>query len=415
MRSIPRFLAAKRQFPGKTILPFRASVSRIGSPKWQSQCSQISIKVWSTPAENMANQDHTKMGYSHNRWLGLMSQGTEIFLEQTNQLHVLVDQLPETITSYPCLLTLIGSERKTRVLKELIPFMKKSCVSGKKKQRPIQLLLDPGTIFHDRPLFYADCPAPVHLSSGTVCADKGCPHIISRVVKHDISDHTHHIAEKVYSQLLGNFSDVVCLFYEDFDGMDTVSDFLLSWMETSQRVAGLVRTYPSLILVFESEYPKTCFEMDMRAKLLNSLARKTELNILDYFIDLDVVGLVRPGKVSSVARSRRLKDRLSAVTKEATVRRRNARLLFNGTQFSILFDYACDHFIVSPLKSFNFIDASRIRNPVSSTWERHLLQFLRHFQSIEDIIGIAVPIISSSLLQDAYPQDMHSKSNGLSC
>ncbi|KUL81765.1 hypothetical protein ZTR_09248 [Talaromyces verruculosus] len=335
------------------------------------------------------------------------SQGTEIILEQTNQLHVLVDQLPGTVSSYPCLQIFIGSEKKTRVLKELVPSVKKGCISRKKKKRPIQLLLDPGTIFHDRQLLYADCPTPDQLSSSTVCDGKGCPDVVSRVVKHDISDHVHRVAETVYSRLLGIFSDVVCLFYEDFNGIDAISDFLLSWMETGQQVGGLVRTYPSLILVLESESSRACFETDMRAKLLNSLAGKTELSIFDYFINVDVVSIVRPGKVSSVARLRRLKDRLSAVTKEATVRRKNARLLFKGTQFSVLFDYAFDQFIVSPHKSFDFIAASRIRNPVSSTWERHLLQFLRHFSSTEDLIGIAVPIISSALLQDAYPQDMH--------
>uniref|UniRef100_A0A093XBG7 Calcium-independent phospholipase A2-gamma n=1 Tax=Talaromyces marneffei PM1 TaxID=1077442 RepID=A0A093XBG7_TALMA len=76
-----------------------------------------------------------------------------------------------------------------------------------------------------------------------------------------MSDTIHHIAENVYSQLLGTFSDVA---------------------------AGTANFYPSLLLVVEKERPETYIETDIKAELLGSLARKTALSLFDYFSDVDV-------------------------------------------------------------------------------------------------------------------------------
>lgn len=350
------------------------------------------------------------MGCSHNRWVGLRSQGTEILLDRTDRLQILVDQLSDPASSYPCLLVLVGSKKKTRILKEIVPSAKKGYISQKKQKRPIQLLLDPSSIFKERPLLYADCPLPAQVSSAA-CESKGCPDVVSRTLQHGMPDTIHHVAENVYSQLLGAFSDVVCLFYEDFDdGLNSISGFLLSWMENGRPA----KICPSLMLVVENESPETYIETDIKAELLNSLAHKTALNLFDHFSDVDVVSIMRNDKVSSAARLRRLKDRLQVATKQATVRRKNARMLFSGTHFSVLFDYACDQFIATTQRPFDFIAASRLRNPVSSTWETHVLQLLRQFPSTQDLIRVAVPVISSALLQDAYPRDMHCKCSSIS-
>jgi hypothetical protein len=354
------------------------------------------------------------MGHSHNHWLGLQSQGSGVILDETNQLQALIDQLPDPGIRYPSLLVLIGQKKKRVVLKALVPSAKNECMSEKKQKRPIQLLLEPSTIFHERPLLYADCPLPVQIASNTVCERKNGPHIVSRSLQQIEGcmpeAHAVKAVECVYSRLLKPFADVFCLFYEDFGSFDSLTDFLASLMEKGQTAAIPVRTHPSLMLVVESDTPGTGVEIEIKAEFVRCLSRCTTLNVFDHFSDIEVVAIFSEGELSSQARLRRLKERLLAASNQAVVRRLDARMLFSATHFAAFFRYACDHFAATFHKPFDFVNASRLRNPISPALEAHLPRFLRHFPSSTELLKVGIPVLGSALLLDAYPPDMHGKS-----
>jgi hypothetical protein len=132
----------------------------------------------------------------------------------------------------------MDQRKKRHILQDLVPSAKKECIADKKQKRHMLLHRDPNTVFHERPLLYANCPLPVHVASTTACERRDCPDIVIRSLPHPEGDMTEvsgsTTAEFPYARLLRPFADVFCLFYEDFGGFDSIMNCLQSWMETGQ-------------------------------------------------------------------------------------------------------------------------------------------------------------------------------------
>lgn len=82
---------------------------------------------------------------------------------------------------------------------------------------------------------------------------------------------------------------------------------------------------------------------------------------------------------------------------------------FVGKHFNAFFDYAYDHFIPNSQKPFNFIEASRLSNPVSPDLKRHLLHFVKQSGTAEEINDFVLPVVVSCILLDSFPPEMHGK------
>ena len=87
-----------------------------------------------------------------------------------------------------------------------------------------------------------------------------------------------------------------------------------------------------------------------------------------------------------------------------------ARTLFATRHLVAFFRYASEYFAKTIREPFNFIKASRFRNPVPLDLDKHLSNFLKYIKSPKELIDFAVPMIALSLLLDHYPPSMHGKS-----
>ncbi len=153
--------------------------------------------------------------------------------------------------------------------------------------------------------------------------------------------------------------------------------------------------------------------MTARQKFLEMLREETTKDISEHYSAIDVLSLCAAGEMSTQARHRRLKEYLMNLSDCVQMNRDNARTLFSARHFTAFFGYACEHFARTFKDPFDFIKVSRLRFPVCSTLDQHLLSFLSRVKTTEEVTKFAVPIIASTFFLDNYPPDMHRKPSSL--
>lgn len=347
----------------------------------------------------------------HSQWLSLETQAQAVFFHYTDRIQNLIESLPNPDTRYPGLIVLIGRKTKSLVLRELVSIERKPSLGVRSPHRGVHLHLDASSVFHENPVLYADASLPIALVSGATYQKVRCHESVGRKLCRNSGDTFDltgiEAADYLYSRLLRPFSDVFCLFIADLGGLEPVTERLVSWLEKAQTPTVPQTAHPILVLVVESEVPGIKTEREAKSKLLSMLEQKTPKSIFDHFFDVTVVSIFPEGKLSLQARHRRVKERLRDALDQGQERRMGIGMLFSATHLAVFFRHACDHFGTTIDDPFNFIQTSRLRNPVSTEIDRHLARFLKHVRTPQELVKFAIPVIGSSFLLNAYPPDMH--------
>jgi hypothetical protein len=211
----------------------------------------------------------------------------------------------------------------------------------------------------------------------------------------------------VHHQFVLPFADVVCLFLDDFGGVNIAAHRLAAWINHGRPSTSSV--LPWLLLVTDkgitTETTITAFEKGVR--------EKTSINLLTRFRGVRVVGL----SARSSPRHRKcyryrqwntfhreLSDMLDC-TNEA---RAKDRYLYSATHLVAFLRHATT-LIAAQRCPFNFILASRFRRQISPDLGSHLSDFLDRISSLDEFKSFAVPVIASSFLLDNYSPRMHRK------
>lgn len=345
------------------------------------------------------------------QWLSLVAQGGAPILQETGRLQALLDCFSDTNSCSPSLVALVGSKTKTLLIRELIPTERKHRFKSRKIHTAINLHLDSSTAFDEKPVFYADCPLPLPLLNEDSPQAERCHENIKRplqVVGEELS--VADISDYLYSRLLRPFTDMFCLFSEDLGGIEGTVKCLASWLDRGLSVVAPKGVEPKIVLVITDHKAGKAVESAVKQEILHTLKRLTSTSVFDFFSDVDVVSILPQGQVSPQARFRPLKDRLMNSANQIRIRKSDVGLLFSVTHFVAFFRYASDHFASTFSEPFDFVKVSRRRNPVPAVAEMQICRFLRHFGPGSDATDVAIPVIASTLLLDAYPPDMHCKS-----
>jgi hypothetical protein len=252
----------------------------------------------------------------------------------------------------------------------------------------VHLRVDPERLRDASPLLIADCE--MHASGALVRASSGrTPGDIDRrpLAWHKGMQHTlDHatLAHLVYSKLIAPFSTVICLFAEDFGGLQSVAKLLALWvMSFSNRPSDLPPgTYPRVLVLtqwddtasWDEQKATKNFMLDLgrEAEKKNGILvgrsrgklRKAELDRLlaAQFGGMRVVSL--PPLHSSSRSWKSIKARILGDSYELQSRRKAAQVAFSALHFKAFFHLASDHFSLNLVSPFNFIRASRIKNLV---------------------------------------------------
>ena len=176
----------------------------------------------------------------HTQWLGLGANDGDVFLQNTDRLHTLLEDLPDPDEQSPSLFVFIGNKSKAMAIKELAKTFSPpprygrdpSCQSqhddesssrgqanltGRRAHREIYLYIHALSAFSSRPVLLAKGDLSSLNKPRRALATKKCYKTASRQLNSwtpttlTLSES----ANKIYFRLLSPFTDVFCFFADD--------------------------------------------------------------------------------------------------------------------------------------------------------------------------------------------------------
>ncbi|TLD11516.1 hypothetical protein PspLS_11449 [Pyricularia sp. CBS 133598] len=318
---------------------------------------------------------------NHNFWLALDAQQDEAEFLVSDKLQEVFETIPSPDVQKPSLVVVIGEAAKKAALEIFgIKRNRRSIVSQNASE--IHLHIDPSSVF-STPLLIAETMRPRSLYD------------MQRPVN------------RLHTNLLAAFTDVFCLFCEDFGGLDQTAIELASWLDRSLPSSVSGRMRPRLIVVVDQNPGIWANENNIREKLFELIRKHTVKDPNAVFSAVETVALFPDESISRSARHRPLKERMMDSLDSARNDRLQSRHDFSATHFGALFKGACAQFAGNLDGSFNFVKIARNSNPIAQSLHAHLSDFLSLVKPPSDIATFAAPMIASSFLLDNYPPGTH--------
>ena len=367
------------------------------------------------------------MSRSNSIWLDVRTGLNELLLQEyhrpyTNKFWSRDDQNPQIVM-------FIGDESKTISMRKLFSLQRHNNDCRIHLQVPSTRAAQSGLLVADCGLHNARSletavagPVPADIDQRSMPWHQAVP------ASHD----PYGIAVLIYSRLLSPFSTVICLFADDLGGTSQVAKMLVGWIETSKMPVDLPPSaYPRVLILVEwddsiaGSFDEKLATIAFMKKLSGHIYARRKNGgqgeaegedslrnqlLVRQFSSLRVIALplLNPKKSSErLGKSwATLGTRIQQESSEVQKERRKAHMEFSASHFKAFFHCACDHFAADLISPFNFVAASRSRNPVPQDIAVHLKNFLRN---TTQVMAFAVPVIASALSLDSYPPGMHRK------
>ena len=335
----------------------------------------------------------------HIGWFHLSGRDN-LYVHHTYRARNITQEMTHPETQYPSLIFFIGSDYKDSALREIFP---NNNVRRGHRNGIVNLRLDSATISSDLPLLFADgdpkSPIPGQFGT-TPCHEQ------MTVPLHWKSD-KHCITYDLYARLAGPFTDVVCIFADDFDGLDGVASFLIHWVKMGSPSTLHLAVRPRVVIVTREEVAATYDVLQMES-LRHRLDEESSGRREEVFSSISVLQLAGD-HVSPLARHRRLREVLMVEVDEVRKNRIHHRAFFSAIHFEAFFRRAFHHVASSVTEPFDFVASTRENNEIRDEYVDHIKNFIglakEYFVSYQD----QTSFLASSILMDAYPPGMHSK------
>jgi len=342
----------------------------------------------------------------HSHWLGLSVRNGETTFIQTDRAQTLLHNLPYFESQKPRLFVLVGNSAKTLALRELTSAKTLKKSASRRGHGEIHLHIDPSSTFSDGPVLLAEGDFPSNQTPSKAIPADGCHEITLKPLPSSVRGLQDAAADQIYFRLLSPFTDVFCFFAVDLGGLKPIAQRIASWLDNIQPSTLPPTTHSQIIIVTEAPDPELQ-ESRLLNRFLQLLYAETKRDLSTHFAGVRILTLLPPGAISTQARHRRLKECLMNASDQVGAARMESGTLFSAHHFAAFLRYACSHFAQTIKEPFDFIKASRLDNPPAVDLEYHLTNFLLKIRTPQELKSFAVPLISSSLLLDSYPPDMH--------
>lgn len=360
----------------------------------------------------------------HTEWLSLAINNEDVLLQSTDRLRTVLEDLPNPDEQCPSLVVFIGNRSKAMAIKGLAKTFSpqprygrkqshdddlrwgETRLNGRRAHGEVHLHIHPPSVFSSRPVLLAEGDLPSNSKTTQALSVEQCHETESSTLNSPTITES---ANKVYFKLLSPFTDVFCFFADDVGGFKPIVQRLASWLDLGRPSSLPKETRPKLLIVTERINAQGDDESDLNL-FKRMLRKETTIDILEYFSDIHVFSLAAHKRnLSNKSRHRELFEHLLNFSDQVREARINTQTLFSARHFASFFHYAIDNIVAASETPFNFISASRIESPISSSFQDHLLHFLQSIHTPQLLLQFAIPTIASSLVVDSYPPDMHCK------
>ncbi|KFY34346.1 hypothetical protein V495_08169, partial [Pseudogymnoascus sp. VKM F-4514 (FW-929)] len=336
---------------------------------------------------------------THVQWLTLRQDETNFELQYGNRLHNITKCLPRPFTQYPSVVLFIGNRMKSKALRSLYP---QSAISTCRKFGIVNICIDSTTENEEHPVLLAESVpdyAQAKSRGKQTCHEASNYPVpwpgLEIPRRQEFIDH-------VQARLLSLFTDVICLFAQDYGGLDAVAERLITWatIGPASNLEHPIR--PRLLIV-----------ANISGNHFASEALRLQLKVLshpgfsDSFSSLNVVNVLGVSGHTPREHFSAFKQVLKEEIRLQRATRINTHTLFSMVHIAAFFDLALENFARSPPSTFSFIHASRHDFKVSPNFPDHLRSFMRVLAEKKLPGQYAWEFIASTIILDAFPPDMH--------
>ena len=224
----------------------------------------------------------------HQGWFDISGDQT-FLLHDTGRITRLALELPFPDKQFPSTLFFIGGESRRTALRQLFP---NNNVNRGNANGLIKLNIDTSTLTSDFPILFADGNLSFRIPSklgGVTC---------HRTASYPInwsSRNSHELILATHARLVAPFTEVICLFADDFSSLSEVATLLVSWIELTSPTDAPNRIRPRVVIVV-SEQPSSAtqavLELENLRFIMNNLDKQSRT---DVFSSITVLQLAAAG------------------------------------------------------------------------------------------------------------------------
>ena len=337
---------------------------------------------------------------NHVGWFNL--SGRDCFqIHYNHRTACLIDQITNPSTQQPSLILFLGRKSKDAALREIFP---NNNIGRGHRDSIVSLRLDSSTISADRPLLFADADPFSLIPPRTGGLSCHATTVLPLKWRSSCPSSTFH---QLLARLVAPFTDVICIFADDFGGVESVTEFLKHWVEYGNPADSPAELRPRVVIVIREDEMATTHEVLAIENLRHEIQQNLQESRPEIFSSISILHLAG-NHISSLARHRRLKDFLHTEIKHSRCERVEYRMHFTAIHFESFFRQAVCHVADSATQPFSFIGATRINNKVGDDYKEHLINYIRLGKDFYLPYEKVTSFIASSILMDAYPPRMHS-------
>ena len=340
----------------------------------------------------------------HLAWLHATStnDGREVALLDPGRMTRLVKELINPGTQQPSVFLFIGRKTKRLALGKLFP---ENNIPKGHHDGLATLRIDNASLYSGCPILFAESDPFTAIPSA---ANAFFCHETERFrLKWAKIIPVDELYDILHARLLFLFTDVLCIFADDFDNFESVVERLEKWAAAGSTSTSSKQLRPRVVVVRRGDEasPSPSYDLLKMQDFQFSLNRKVLRN---FYSSVTVLHLADE-QMSPLARFRRLKELLWRNMDEMRQARQRNRSLYSAVHLAEFFRMAVMHTAASLLRPFDFVIASRQNNEIRPDHAEHLTTFLKLGTESGLSWDAMTGFIASSILLDAYPPRMHSK------
>ena len=341
------------------------------------------------------------MSCNHAALLQLASNDS-LSLCDTGRLDQVCRMLPDPVRQKPSLIFFPGAGSKDHALSYLFrpERLKKGAREGGNSLR-----IDRSTMDSDNPILIleSDLEAPPPRPLQYVNCHENQAH---KIVWHPPPSDCLWLS--LHARLLFPFADVICIFANDFGGLEGVVRYLRRCSKYSFASSAPWQIRPRVLIVCSSRDESPTLHLLEIEELRYGLLQEGGPDLQECFSEISVLDL--PGDhTSPMVKYRSLVQSLLKHAQQMRQIRTKNSYLFTAAHLSAFFSKAVAHVSRSARQPFNFIQESRQKIPPSPDFQDHLARFLGLAAKLKVPYDAIASFAASAAMLDAYPPGMHGK------
>lgn len=333
-------------------------------------------------------------------WLNFI-ENQKTCLKYFNKTSRVIQKMTNPHLQFFSLVFFLDKKSRKTILRDLFS---RNNIRRRHRNGLINLKLNFFTISADHPLLFADSDSQIFVFRriNTNVSRKKYTISVDWKIPSDIS-----IKHFLYARLVFFFSDVICIFADDVEGLEAMASYIFQWI-TIGNVFFLSRNIRSRIMIVQIKDNVAVTQSFLEFKELQfRLNIKNNERRNDVFSSI-ILFRLQKAHLFLFARHHRLKDVLLKKIDTARLVRFQEKVLFSAIHFEVFFRQTIHHIVRSITHPFDFIEKSRIHNEIKLNHQNHFFQFFRLGYENHISFEALTFIIIFSLLMNAYFFRMHS-------